>query len=62
MFNERLKALLENFNLKGALALSDEIHAFEVAGGEITETTDKLWKNLTIKIETVRGNPMFARN
>jgi hypothetical protein len=60
MFNERLKAALRNFNLKGALGLSDEIHAFEAAGGEITETTDKLWEKLTVKIETARGNPMFV--
>ena len=59
MFSPRLRAALKDFNLESALALSTEIHSFEAKGGRVSESMDKLWEQLTIKIETARGNPMF---
>jgi hypothetical protein len=60
MFSPRLRNALKNFNLESALALSTEIHTFEARGGKVSETMDKLWEQLTIKIEAARGNPMFV--
>jgi hypothetical protein len=56
MFSPRLRAALKDFNLESAVALSAEINSFEAKGGRISESLDKLWEQLTIKIETARGN------
>lgn len=50
----RLMAALENFKLEEALKLSDELHEFEASGGYVPPSEDRLWLQLTIKIETAR--------
>lgn len=39
------------FNLKKAIELSDNLHAWEAAGGELTTKEDGLWELLTYRIE-----------
>jgi hypothetical protein len=60
MFGPRLRAALKDFNLESAIQLSTEIHSFEATGGYVSDSMDKLWEQLTTKIETARGNPMFV--
>lgn len=45
---------LKDFDLNKAVGLSIDIHRFEVNGGRISEDTDKLWDQLTAKIEAVQ--------
>jgi hypothetical protein len=49
-FRKRLEYMLQNFNLKAALSLSDEIHKAESNGYEVWKTEDRLWEKLTDKI------------
>ncbi len=51
MFETRLILALAKFNKAKALDLSDGIHRAESAGYELTDEEDKLWKDLTLKIE-----------
>lgn len=53
-FYERLKEMLQNFNLEAALKLSDEIHEAESHGYEIWRVEDRLWEKLTDKILSVK--------
>lgn len=59
MFESRLIHLLHNWNLQEAYDLSDEIHNAESAGYELTDEEDDLWKELTLKIETI--NPTIGK-
>lgn len=47
------KALLD-FDLQGALALSDKIHEAEERGYETTPLEEKRWMQLTFKIEDAK--------
>ncbi len=58
MFESRLIHLLHTFNLQEAYELSDEIHNTESGGYELTDEEDNLWKELTLKVETI--NPTIG--
>lgn len=53
-FHHRLMDAVFEFDYDSALALSDMLHKFEVGGGTLTSSDDKLWGMLTDKIEAVR--------
>ena len=53
MFEARLIYLLHTFNLQEAYDLSDEIHMAESNGYTLTDEEDDLWKELTLKVETI---------
>lgn len=50
-YTERLRDLLESFDLEQAWALSKEMHAAEADGVIFSSRTDRLWRLLTDKIE-----------
>lgn len=55
-FLKRLKAAIEQFDLKEAVALSKEIHQAEEDGYTVSREEDKLWGRLTEKILQESGN------
>ncbi len=55
MFEGRLIHLLNNWNLQEAYDLSDGIHNAESAGYELTNEEEDLWRDLTLKIETINS-------
>jgi len=50
-FIEQLKIQLKNFNLEEAYKLSDRIHEMESNGYRVSKEEEKLWYQLTDKIE-----------
>lgn len=48
----KLQAALKDFELQNALILSDRLHEMEGKGHIHSQKVDRLWEQLTYKIET----------
>jgi hypothetical protein len=54
-WEQKLRAAFKHpFDVNAAVALSDELHAFEEHGGELSRVEDNLWNGLTAAIEIQR--------